>query len=219
MLAAARAATTVGLIMRLLKSLLLASAAGLLAVSAAAAADLPTKKAAPAAEKPNCLAFDEPTRFDGGSWGQAEFRGQRSGRSRAFCSVVELAICPAGWRAPFPASGMGVRGAQIDCRAGRLCNLRGSGPACPAHPHGAAAKDCRGWRRRLDVGARPCATPVRFTTPSGRTRAPNSAPGEREDGAAALSSPAAIGCCRLATPHLQVRLWRGRGASVNVSVT
>jgi predicted porin len=56
MLAAVRAATTVGLTMRLLKSLLLASAAGLLAVSAAAAADLPTKKTPPAAEKPNCYA-------------------------------------------------------------------------------------------------------------------------------------------------------------------
>ena len=42
--------------MRLLKHLLLASAAGLLAVGAASAADLPTKKAAPAAEKPNCYA-------------------------------------------------------------------------------------------------------------------------------------------------------------------
>jgi hypothetical protein len=42
--------------MRFLKPLLLASAAGLLAVSAAAAADLPTKKAPPAAEKPNCYA-------------------------------------------------------------------------------------------------------------------------------------------------------------------
>jgi len=42
--------------MQLLKSLLLASAAGLLAVSAAQAADLPTKKAAPAADKPNCYA-------------------------------------------------------------------------------------------------------------------------------------------------------------------
>jgi predicted porin len=42
--------------MRLLKPLLLASAAGLLAVSAAAAADLPTKKTPPAAEKPNCYA-------------------------------------------------------------------------------------------------------------------------------------------------------------------
>jgi predicted porin len=42
--------------MRLLKSLLLASAAGLLAVSAAAAADLPTKKTPPAAAKPNCYA-------------------------------------------------------------------------------------------------------------------------------------------------------------------
>jgi predicted porin len=56
MLTAARAATIVGLIMRLLKSLLLASAAGLLAVSAAQAADLPTKKAAPAAAAPNCYA-------------------------------------------------------------------------------------------------------------------------------------------------------------------
>jgi predicted porin len=56
MLAAVRAATTVGLTMRLLKPLLLASAAGLLAVSAAAAADLPTKKTPPAAEKPNCYA-------------------------------------------------------------------------------------------------------------------------------------------------------------------
>jgi predicted porin len=56
MLTAARAATTVGHIMRLLKPLLLASAAGLLAVSAAQAADLPTKKAAPAADKPNCYA-------------------------------------------------------------------------------------------------------------------------------------------------------------------
>jgi opacity protein-like surface antigen len=56
MLAAERAATTVGLIMRLLKPLLLASAAGLLALSAAAAADIPTKKAAPAAAKPNCYA-------------------------------------------------------------------------------------------------------------------------------------------------------------------
>ena len=56
MLAAVRAATTVGLIMRSLKLLLLASAAGLLAVSAAAAADLPTKKTPPAAEKPNCYA-------------------------------------------------------------------------------------------------------------------------------------------------------------------
>ena len=56
MLAAERAATTVGLIMRSLKSLLLASAAGLLAVSAAAAADLPTKKTPPAAAKPNCYA-------------------------------------------------------------------------------------------------------------------------------------------------------------------
>ena len=55
-LTAARTATTVGLIMRLLKHLLLASAAGLLAVGAASAADLPTKKAAPAAEKPNCYA-------------------------------------------------------------------------------------------------------------------------------------------------------------------
>ena len=36
-----------GLIMRLLKHLLLASVAGLLAVSAAQAADLPTKKAPP----------------------------------------------------------------------------------------------------------------------------------------------------------------------------
>jgi predicted porin len=42
--------------MRSLKLLLLASAAGLLAVSAAAAADLPTKKTPPAAEKPNCYA-------------------------------------------------------------------------------------------------------------------------------------------------------------------
>ena len=42
--------------MRLLKHLLLASAAGLLAVSAAQAADLPTKKAAPAPDKPNCYA-------------------------------------------------------------------------------------------------------------------------------------------------------------------
>jgi predicted porin len=42
--------------MRLLKPLLLASAAGLLAVSAAAAADLPTKKTPPAAAKPNCYA-------------------------------------------------------------------------------------------------------------------------------------------------------------------
>jgi len=42
--------------MRLLKSLLLASAAGLLAVSAAQAADIPTKKAAPVAPKPNCYA-------------------------------------------------------------------------------------------------------------------------------------------------------------------
>ena len=56
MLTGARAATKVGLIMRLLKSLLLASAAGLLAVSAAQAADLPTKKTPPAAEKPNCYA-------------------------------------------------------------------------------------------------------------------------------------------------------------------
>jgi predicted porin len=56
MLTAVRAATTVGLTMRLSKSLLLASAAGLLAVSAAAAADLPTKKTPPAAEKPNCYA-------------------------------------------------------------------------------------------------------------------------------------------------------------------
>ncbi len=51
-----RTATTVGLIMRLLKHLLLASAAGLLAVSAAQAADLPTKKAPPAAATPNCYA-------------------------------------------------------------------------------------------------------------------------------------------------------------------
>ena len=51
-----RAATKVGHIMRSLKLLLLASAAGLLAVSAAAAADLPTKKTPPAAEKPNCYA-------------------------------------------------------------------------------------------------------------------------------------------------------------------
>ena len=45
--------------MRLLKHLLLASAAGLLAVSAAQAADLPTKKAppAPAAAKPDCTSF------------------------------------------------------------------------------------------------------------------------------------------------------------------
>lgn len=42
--------------MRLLKHLLLASAAGLLAVGAAQAADLPTKKAPPVAEKPNCYA-------------------------------------------------------------------------------------------------------------------------------------------------------------------
>jgi predicted porin len=42
--------------MRLLKPLLLASAAGLLALGAAQAADLPTKKAPPAAEKPNCYA-------------------------------------------------------------------------------------------------------------------------------------------------------------------
>jgi predicted porin len=42
--------------MRLLKPLLLASAAGLLAVGAAAAADLPTKKTPPAAAKPNCYA-------------------------------------------------------------------------------------------------------------------------------------------------------------------
>ena len=56
MLAAVRAAITVGLIMRLLKPLLLASTAGLLAMSAAAAADLPTKKTPPAAEKPNCYA-------------------------------------------------------------------------------------------------------------------------------------------------------------------
>jgi predicted porin len=42
--------------MRLLKHLLLASAAGLLAVSAAQAADLPTKKAPPAAATPNCYA-------------------------------------------------------------------------------------------------------------------------------------------------------------------
>jgi predicted porin len=42
--------------MRLLKPLLLASAAGLLAVGAASAADLPTKKTPPAAEKPNCYA-------------------------------------------------------------------------------------------------------------------------------------------------------------------
>jgi predicted porin len=56
MLTAARAATKVGLTMRSLKLLLLASAAGLLAVGAAQAADLPTKKAAPAAEKPNCYA-------------------------------------------------------------------------------------------------------------------------------------------------------------------
>jgi predicted porin len=42
--------------MRLLKPLLLASAAGLLAVSAAQAADLPTKKAPPAAAAPNCYA-------------------------------------------------------------------------------------------------------------------------------------------------------------------
>jgi predicted porin len=56
MLTAARAATTVGLTMRLLKHLLLASAAGLLAVGAASAADLPTKKAPPAVEKPNCYA-------------------------------------------------------------------------------------------------------------------------------------------------------------------
>jgi predicted porin len=56
MLAATRVATTVGLTMRSLKLLLLASAAGLLAVSAAAAADLPTKKAPPAAAKPNCYA-------------------------------------------------------------------------------------------------------------------------------------------------------------------
>jgi predicted porin len=56
MLTAVRAATKVGLIMRLLKSLLLASAAGLLAVGAAQAADLPTKKAPPAAAAPNCYA-------------------------------------------------------------------------------------------------------------------------------------------------------------------
>ena len=56
MLTAARTATTVGLTMRLLKPLLLASAAGLLAVGAAQAADLPTKKTPPAAEKPNCYA-------------------------------------------------------------------------------------------------------------------------------------------------------------------
>jgi len=42
--------------MRLLKHLLLATAAGLLAASAAQAADLPTKKAAPAPDKPNCYA-------------------------------------------------------------------------------------------------------------------------------------------------------------------
>ena len=42
--------------MRSLKHLLLASAAGLLAIGAAQAADLPTKKAPPAAEKPNCYA-------------------------------------------------------------------------------------------------------------------------------------------------------------------
>jgi predicted porin len=45
-----------GLIMRILKHLLLASAAGLLAVSAAQAADLPTKKTPPVAAKPNCYA-------------------------------------------------------------------------------------------------------------------------------------------------------------------
>ena len=56
MLAAVWAAKTVGLTMRLLKSLLLASAAGLLAVSAAAAADIPTKKTPPVAAKPNCYA-------------------------------------------------------------------------------------------------------------------------------------------------------------------
>ena len=55
-LAAVRTASTVGLNMRSLKLLLLASAAGLLAVSAAAAADLPTKKTPPAAAKPNCYA-------------------------------------------------------------------------------------------------------------------------------------------------------------------
>ena len=42
--------------MRLLKHLLLASAAGLLLAGAAQAADLPTKKTPPAAEKPNCYA-------------------------------------------------------------------------------------------------------------------------------------------------------------------
>jgi predicted porin len=42
--------------MRLLKPLLLASAAGLLAVGAASAADLPTKKTPPAAAAPNCYA-------------------------------------------------------------------------------------------------------------------------------------------------------------------
>ena len=41
---------------RLLKGLLLASAAGLLVAGAAQAADIPTKKAAPVAEKPNCYA-------------------------------------------------------------------------------------------------------------------------------------------------------------------
>jgi predicted porin len=56
MLTAARAAIIVGHIMRLLKLLLLASAAGMLAVSAAQAADLPTKKAPPAAAAPNCYA-------------------------------------------------------------------------------------------------------------------------------------------------------------------
>jgi predicted porin len=42
--------------MRLLKHLLLASAAGMLAVGAAQAADLPTKKTPPAAAAPNCYA-------------------------------------------------------------------------------------------------------------------------------------------------------------------
>ena len=48
--------TTRGADYAILKHLLLASAAGLLAVGAAQAADLPTKKAAPAAAKPNCYA-------------------------------------------------------------------------------------------------------------------------------------------------------------------
>jgi len=54
MLTAVRAATKVGHTMRLLKPLLLASAAGLLAVGAAQAADLPTKKTPPAPATPNC---------------------------------------------------------------------------------------------------------------------------------------------------------------------